>query len=39
MSQILIIILHISIDTIEASKIIEILSDYNFWGNFKKELR
>jgi hypothetical protein len=23
----------------EASKIIEILSDYNFWGNFKKELR
>ena len=39
MSQILILILHISIDTMEASKIIEILSDYNFWGNFKKELR
>jgi len=33
MSQILILI-----DTMEASKIIEILSDYNFCGNFKKEL-
>ena len=36
MSQILIPILNISIDTMEASKIIEILSDYNFWEILKK---